>query len=236
MNELTAKLKNALRKSMIADLRRKIILNRFCTQFKKNNPMSYVMPLRCFPIDNVSVGKFSYGELDVLTNEGQRKLKIGSCVSIAKEVTFLLDVDHFVDRISTYPFEARLFIKGKVEGLSKGDIIVDDDVWIGYRATILSGVHIGRGVVIAAGAVVTKDVPPYSIVGGVPARIIKYRFSKEIIEYLMTLDYSSLSKELIKTHLMELDFPIAGLGLEEIREKYHWFPKNEEQKNEQFHS
>lgn len=81
--------------------------------------------------------------------------------------------------VSTYPFKRKLFHGGE-EAVSKGDIIVGDDVWVGYGATILSGVHIGQGAVIAAGAVVNKDVPPYAIVGGIPAKVIKYRFSESV--------------------------------------------------------
>ena len=77
-------------------------------------------------------------------------------------------------------------------------------MWIGYRATILSGVHIGQGAVIAAGAVVTKDVPPYAIVGGVPARVIKFRFGEEVLTRLGKLDYSKLSEIWIKEHIDEL--------------------------------
>ena len=91
-----------------------------------------------------------------------------------------------------------------LEGTSKGDIIVADDVWIGYRATILSGVHIGQGAVIAAGAVVTKDVPPYAIVGGVPARVIKYRFPEEMVGELMRIDYSKLTEEMVREHIEDL--------------------------------
>lgn len=74
--------------------------------------------------------------------------------------------------------------KVKHEATSKGDIVVKDDVWIGYGSIILSGVHIGQGAVIAAGSVVSHDVPPYAIVGGVPARLIKYRFSEEMTKKL----------------------------------------------------
>lgn len=90
------------------------------------------------------------------------------------------------------------------DAFSKGDIIVDDDVWIGYGATIMSGVHIGQGAVVAAGAVVTKDVPPYAIVGGVPAKVIKYRFEPEMIEELLKVDYSKLTKEDIEKHIDDL--------------------------------
>ncbi len=225
MYKFCEKVKYMLRKSALAKLRRKILFDRFYFRFKNDNPQCYVTPVRPFPIDNVSVGKYSYGDLDVLTNYGETKLLIGSCVSIAKEVTFLLDVDHYTDRVSTYPFEARMFVKEKMAGVSKGDIVVCDDVWIGYRSTILSGVHIGQGAVIAAGSVVTKDVPPYSIVGGIPARVIKYRFAHEVIDYLMRLDYSLLTDDLIKSHLQELNSPIQELSFDEVRERLSWFPK-----------
>ena len=78
------------------------------------------------------------------------------------------------------------------EAFSKGDITLGDDVWVGANVTICSGVTIGQGAVIAAGAVVTKDVEPYTIVGGVPARIIRYRFSQEIIKRLLTVDLERL--------------------------------------------
>ena len=130
-------------------------------------------------------------------------MRIGSYCSIAQEVTFILNADHRTDTISTFPFKVKV-LGESLEGTSKGDIIVADDVWIGYRATILSGVHIGQGAVIAAGAVVTKDVPSYAIVGGVPARVIKYRFGEEVLTRLGKLDYSKLSEIWIKEHIDEL--------------------------------
>jgi virginiamycin A acetyltransferase len=86
----------------------------------------------------------------------------------------MLGHDHTMLNISTYQFKAKIVKPGSLEAISKGDNTVDNDVWIGFRSTIMSGVHIGQGAVVAAGAVVTKDVPPYAIVGVVPARVIKY--------------------------------------------------------------
>ena len=111
------------------------------------------------------------------------------------------------------------------EGVSKGDIHLDDDVWIGYGATILSGVHIGQGAVIAAGAVVTRDVPPYAVAGGVPAKVIEYRFNEEIISFLLTLDYSKLDSKLITEHLDDLYVSIDELSLSDLEMKFKWFPK-----------
>ena len=92
----------------------------------------------------------------------------------------------------------------KSEGLSKGDISVGDDVWIGYRAIILSNVNIGKGAVIAAGAVVTKDVPPYAIVGGMPAKIIRYRFPEKIRNQLLNLDLSKISENVICRNIEQM--------------------------------
>lgn len=90
---------------------------------------------------------------------------------------------------------------------------------------ILSGVHIGQGAVVAAGAVVTKDVPPYAIVGGVPAKVIKYRFSPEVIEQLLKLDYSKLTDDMIRERIDELYTSLEGKSLEEVEKLLEWFPK-----------
>lgn len=153
---------------------------------------------------NVEVGNYTYGELTVLNFGENEKLKIGSFCSIASGVVFSLNADHFTNHISTFPFKVKVLNEQIKEAASKGDIIVDDDVWIGQNAIILSGVHIGQGSVIAAGAVVSKDVPAYAIVGGVPAKVIKYRYEPGMIDELLKLDYSKLTKEMIEEHVGEL--------------------------------
>lgn len=159
-------------------------------------------------MDEVSVGRYTYGGIRVINYNKKERLKIGSFCSIAQEVTFILNADHRVDTLSTFPFKVKV-LGENLEGFSKGDIIVDDDVWIGYRATIMSGVHIGQGAVVAAGAVVTKDVPPYAIVGGVPAKVLKYRFEPEIRGKMEKIDFSKLDEEKIKDHLKFLYEPLT---------------------------
>lgn len=83
------------------------------------------------------------------------------------------------------------------EAITKGPIIVEDDVWIGNNAIILSGITIGKGAIVAAGSVVTKNVEPYSIVGGNPAQLIKYRFSEEVIRQLLNVDLSKIDMQFI---------------------------------------
>ena len=162
-----------------------------------------------------------YGTLNVYAVNKNSKLKIGSCCSIAPEVIFLLSTDHRVNSMSTFPFNA-ICIGGEIEAISKGDIIIQDDVWIGYGAKIMSGVTIGQGAVIAAGAVVTKNVPPYAIVGGVPGKIIKYRFPEELISELIKIDYSKFDDHMIRKHLSDFEKEFV------CAEQISWCPKKRE--------
>lgn len=112
-----------------------------------------------------SVGNYTYGTINISSSNSISRLKIGHFCSIGANVIFMLNNEHRYDCVSTYPFKAKL-IDYKPEAQSKGDIIVDDDVWIGNDVRVMSGVHIGQGAIIATGAIVTHDVPPYSIWGG----------------------------------------------------------------------
>lgn len=115
----------------------------------------------------------------------------------------MLSADHPTDLLSTYPYKVKL-LNQPLEGVSKGDIVVGDDVWFGFRSTIMSGVHIGQGAIIAAGAVVTKDVPPYAIVGGVPAKIIRYRFVNEVISELMKVDFEKVDRSYCEKNIEQM--------------------------------
>lgn len=185
-------------------------------RIKQKNNSTYA--INEFDPELVRVGDYTYGGLKIY-NDTDAMLRVGYFCSIAENVTFLLGHDHHVDTISTFPFGQRLDLTMKNDAQTKGDIIIDDDVWIGYGATILSGVHIGQGAVVAAGAVVTSDVPPYAIVGGVPARILKYRFSPELIEELLKVDYSKLKKEDIEKHIDELYVELKD------KRQLDWMPK-----------
>src|SRR5208283_2957437 len=103
------------------------------------------------------------------------------CSIAPNRVTIVLGGQHRPDWVSSYPFND-LFIefkRFKGSPVSKGDVIIGNDVWIGLDAVILSGIKIGDGAVIGSNALVTKDVPPYAIVGGNPAKLIRYRFDEE---------------------------------------------------------
>lgn len=126
----------------------------------------------------------------------QEKLIIGKFCSIACGTKFLFNcANHTLKSLSTYTFplfyEEWELEKSNITTAwdNKGDIVIGNDVWIGYEAVIMAGVHIGDGAIIAARAVVTKDVPPYTIVGGTPAKEIRKRFDTEMIHQLLKLKW-----------------------------------------------
>lgn len=198
------RMKNILKYTLLNDLRKHIKLNSFRRGWMRVHPDSELIPMNCFPKNIVEVGRYSYGELNVITFDSKTKLCIGSFVSIAQQVTFLLDVEHYIDHFSTFPWKVKMLGESAPETFSKGDIVIDDDVWIGYGATIMSGVKIGQGAVIAAGAMVTKDVPPYAVVAGVPAKVIKYRFSDDYIRQMKKIDFNDFTDEIIRNNLNNL--------------------------------
>lgn len=135
----------------------------------------------------------------------REKLIIGKFCSIACGAKFLFNcANHTLKSLSTYTFpifyEEWEMEKSNITTAwdNKGDIVIGNDVWIGYEAVIMAGVHIGDGAIIAARAVVTKDVPPYTIVGGTPAKEIRKRFDAELIQQLLMLKWWDWSNDKIR--------------------------------------
>ena len=133
------------------------------------------------------------------------KIIIGKFCSIACGMKFLFNcANHTQKSLSTYTFplfyEEWELEKSNITTAwdNKGDIVIGNDVWIGYEAVIMAGVHIGDGAIIAARAVVTKDVPPYTIVGGTPAKEIRKRFDAEVIQQLLMLKWWDWSADNIR--------------------------------------
>jgi acetyltransferase-like isoleucine patch superfamily enzyme len=179
---------------MLYNMKRRYKLRKFRQKWRKRNPNNYTTAEEFFDESKVVVGDFTYGPLDVKCfGNDQERLQIGRFCSIARNVTFQLSGNHNTQRISTYPFEQCLFGANEDCVLSNGPIVIEDDVWIGMNAMLLSGVRVAQGAVVAAGAIVTKDVPPYAIVGGNPARIIRYRFNNELIGQLLQIDFSAIN-------------------------------------------
>ena len=135
----------------------------------------------------------------------KEKLIIGKFCSIACGMKFLFNcANHTQKSLSTYTFPL-FYEEWELEKLNittawdnKGDIVIGNDVWIGYEAVIMAGVHIGDGAIIAARAVVTKDVPPYTIVGGTPAKEIRKRFDADVIQQLLMLKWWNWSTDKIR--------------------------------------
>ena len=122
--------------------------------------------------DLIEVGDFTYGRPIVLQWDKHTRLKIGKFCSIAANVQIYLGGEHHTDWLTTYPFDVLL---GEAETPSNGDVTIGNDVWIGNNVQILSGVTIGDGAVIGAGSVIAKDVEPYAIMAGNPAKKIRTR-------------------------------------------------------------
>ena len=186
---------------MSLGIRTSIKLARINRIWRKRNKHNQTSISNFFDLSLVSVRSGSYGGIRIISSGSQGHLSIGNYCSIAPEVSFVLNNDHRSDLVSTFPFKIKCLNQNIVEAVSKGGIIVDDDVWIGYRAIILDGVHIGQGAIVAAGAVVANDVPPYAIVGGVPAKIIRMRFDDETIAALMAVDYGEIDREFVEDNL-----------------------------------
>lgn len=139
------------------------------------------------------------------------RLTIGKYCSIACGARFLFNsANHSLKSLSTYAFpifyeEWGLDVGNVTEAWdNKGDIVVGNDVWIGYEAVVMAGVTIGDGAIIGSRAVVTRDVPPYAIVGGVPAKLIRYRFSEKTIERLLAIKWWDWPVEKVRKCLVEI--------------------------------
>lgn len=164
-------------------------------QWRISNPHNHTYAASAFPVESVTVGEGTYGPIRAIYYAGcDCHLTIGRYCSLAEQTSFLLGGEHPLNRISTYPF-GKWFESNFSDCISKGDIVLEDDVWLGYGVTVLSNAHIGRGCVVAAGAVVVGELEPYGIYAGVPARLIRKRFTDEIIEKLMQIDYEKIDGE-----------------------------------------
>lgn len=140
--------------------------------------------------DHTSLRTDTLAGLELFYNNKAENLKIGRFCSFGENVKFLLNRNHNIKNISTHLLNYKYNGKSKVNDIIfKGDIVFDNDVWVGKGAMFLPNVHIGNGAVIGAGAVVTKDVPPYAVVAGNPAKVIKYRFDEDTVKKLLEIKW-----------------------------------------------
>jgi acetyltransferase-like isoleucine patch superfamily enzyme len=172
---------------------------------------------------SVSVGRFTYGARNVFIHTwGEPEtLKIGRYCSIAGNIQVYMGGSHRTDWISTFPFGTVYhdFLKSpRVPGhpKSNGDVVIGNDVWIGYGATIMSGINIGDGAVIGANAHVVSDVPPYAIISGNPAKVIRQRFPAEIINLLLEWKWWEFPHKEIDGLVNDLCAPPSVEKIEEL--------------------
>jgi acetyltransferase-like isoleucine patch superfamily enzyme len=190
-----------------------------------------LIQLRRFPTHNVKIGKPVYG-LPYIVNTLYSVVIIGkycsfgrncSIIPIRAHLPALKEHERFV--ISTFPITGYRGWKQKITlPLKRNFVIIGNDVWVGMNAIILSGVKIGNGAVIGAGAVVTKNVPDYAIVGGVPAKILRYRYTEEQRAELLKIAWWDWSDEKVKTNAEDFYGDVADF--------IQKFAINSSQKNE----
>lgn len=169
-------------------------------------------------MEGVTIGVWTFGLPRIHKWTNKYTLTIGKFCSIAENVDIIVDGNHRPDWVSMFPL-SRLLLNdfsnlGHPEG--KGNMVIGNDVWLGMGCMIMSGVNIGDGAVVAAGSVVTHDVLPYEIVGGVPAKSIKFRFVPEQISALLKIKWWDWEIEKIKN-----DIPLLESGeINKFIEKY----------------
>lgn len=156
---------------------------------------------------NVRIGDYTYINSAYLYDQ----VEIGKYCSVAHQVC-IAPGEHHLHRLSTYPVQIRVLGKDWENAFpDKKRTSIGNDVWIGSHATILSGVRVGDGAVIAAGAVVTKDVPAYAVVGGVPAKVLKYRFDEATIHCIEQVKWWDQSEDWLRNHQDLFDLSAESL-------------------------
>lgn len=172
----------------------------------------------------ITLGEGSYLVYGTLEFGGpQCHVLVGKYSSIGHRIKFIAGLNHDSSRVSTFPFIEAFegSYGGHINNYPESNhyqIVIGNDVWIGAGVTLLGGVKIGNGAVIGAGAVVAKDVPPYAVVVGNPARVIKYRFDKATIEWLQKLRWWNWTPDKIKSCWKEMQ------NIESFKEKYCEIP------------
>lgn len=153
----------------------------------------------------MSYGKHTYGTPNIIWGNSGAKLTVGNFCSIAGNVNIYLGGNHHTEWVSTYPFghvNQHVFnaFNGEGHPTTKGDVVIGNDVWLCNNVTIMSGVTIGDGAIVANNSHVVKNVEPYTIVGGNPAKFVKYRFSEEQIKKLLEIKWWYWDDEKINRH------------------------------------
>lgn len=168
------------------------------------------------------VGEYSYGRPKIRFPETGCRLTIGRYCSIADRVEIFLGGNHRGEWATTYPFDNLPGLwpardAGERSHVSRGDVTIGNDVWIGSGATILSGVTIGDGAIVGAQAVVARDVPPYAVVAGNPAQLLRRRFDEATIAALLDAAWWSLPRADVERLIPLLQSTRIGELVEAVR-------------------
>ena len=170
-------------------------------------------------LNNLTIGEQSYGLPSMIGGNEAAHCYIGKYCSISDRVVIFLGADHNADWCSTFPFGPQWQMDVKGHPKTKGDVVIGNDVWLGWNCTIMSGVHIGDGAVVGACSVVTKDVPSYAIVAGNPARVKKFRFYPIEIVALHEMKWWDWPVEKVRE-------AVPLLSSKKVTELYEWWKKN----------
>lgn len=160
---------------------------------------------------HVHIGRHTYGITEETITEAKAETPVyfGNFCSISTGVLIIADMLHSPDRVSTYPIAGRLGDAGRDPPVDQRPIKIGNDVWIERRAILLPGVTIGDGAVIVAGSVVSQDVPPYAIVEGNPAALVRYRFDPDTVQKLLAIRWWDWPDEKIKAEQPWFYGPVA---------------------------
>ena len=158
----------------------------------------------------ITYGKHTYGDPEVMWGQ-QADLTVGNFTCIAGGVKIFLGGNHMLDRLTIFPFgythdkqgnpEPFMKADGYINPMTNGSVVIGSDVWICTDATVMSGVTVGHGSVIACRCHVVKDVPPYAIVGGNPAKLIRYRFTEDQIDSMLQIRWWDWTDEKINENI-----------------------------------
>jgi virginiamycin A acetyltransferase len=175
-------------------------------------------PIMCIDVDSYIVDAKLETGLDFRVEEGVHNLQIGKYSSLAEDILFLMDINHDYKQVCTGALSAFREQKYKGKMKRKGQVIIQNDCWVGNGVTFMGGVTVHNGSLIAAEAVVTKEVPPYAIVGGNPARVIKYRFDEEQIHDLQRIAWWDWNQNKIRKNAELFHGDVSKFIAEHIEE------------------
>jgi acetyltransferase-like isoleucine patch superfamily enzyme len=157
----------------------------------------------------ITVGRHTYGlgSFTVRLFRPDDFVQIGAFCSLSPRVVIVASGEHYTDRVSTFPFEAMLSRHGNDRDVRPGSVIIENDVWVGTGAIIMSGARLRNGCVVGAGAVVRGEVAPYAVVGGVPARVLRNRFDEATREKMLEIAWWTWPDEVIRERQEDFYLP-----------------------------